>query len=57
MAKKPVGRPPLKVPVRCLWPNVWTSAGKLYRGDEAEVTTAEAEALDAADAVKIVRDK
>lgn len=35
------------VGVRCVVANVWTSNGKLFRGDEDEVTRAEAEALGA----------
>jgi len=55
--KKPIGRPPIKVKVRCLWPNVWTSEGKLRKGDEAEIPRDEAKAMDEMDAVKIVGDK
>ncbi len=56
------GRPPKQddestayVRVRCLWPNVWTSAGKLMKGEEAEIPADEAAALDARDAIKVVR--
>ena len=44
------------VTVRCLWPNIWTSGGKLLRGETATIPAGEAEALDRRDAVKIVRD-
>ena len=42
--------------VRCLWPNVWTSEGKLLKGEEAILPADEAAALDAKDAIKIVRE-
>jgi hypothetical protein len=37
--------PPKTVRVRCTEKNVWTSYGKLFPGDEAEVPAAEAAAL------------
>ena len=44
------------VKVRVLWPNVWTSLGKFYQGDEVELTDpAEIALLDARDQIKIVR--
>jgi len=46
---------PLRVNVRGLWPNIWTSAGKLFRGDTANIPADEAEKLDSMDAVKILR--
>jgi len=46
---------PLRVNVRALWPNIWTSAGKLFRGDTANIPADEAERLDSMDAVKILR--
>jgi len=55
MAK--LGRPFSKVRVRCLTRNIWTSAGKLMKGEEAEIPADEAEDLDAKDIVKIVRAK
>jgi hypothetical protein len=52
MEPKRRGRPPKVAPpapdtvrVRCITKNVWTSYGKLFEGDEAEVSRAEAEAL------------
>lgn len=41
--------------VRCLWPNVWTSRGKLLKGTEIDLPADEAEMLDTKDAIKIVR--
>lgn len=40
--------------VRCLWPNVWTSRGRMAKGDEKVLLALEAAQLDAMDAVKIV---
>jgi hypothetical protein len=51
MEPKRRGRPPKAAPttelvrVRCVEKNVWTSFGKLFPGDEALVTPAEAAAL------------
>lgn len=41
--------------VRVLWPNVGTSRGKCFKGEEVELPTEEAKYLDGLDAIKIVR--
>lgn len=49
--KKKPGRP-VNQDVVCTWPNVWTSKGKLVKGDTANLPAAEAEALIKSGAVK-----
>lgn len=38
--------------VECLWPNVWTSKGKLLVGDKIELSDVEADKLKKLGAVK-----
>ncbi len=38
--------------VECTWPNVWTSEGKIAKGDKLELPKDEADALKKAGAVK-----
>jgi hypothetical protein len=53
---KRTGEDPLvaEMTVRCLWANVWTSRGRMAKGDEKVLLALEAAQLDAMDAVKIV---
>lgn len=41
--------------VECVWSNVWTSKGKLLKGETAEVPADEAEALKSQGSVKVKR--
>jgi hypothetical protein len=58
MERKRRGRPPKAVPtpervrVRCVKGNVWTSTRKLFPGDEAEVSAAEAAAMPNVEIIK-----
>jgi hypothetical protein len=58
MEPKKRGRPPKAVPtparvrVRCVTKNVWTSTRKLFPGDEAEVSAAEAAVMPNVEIIK-----
>ena len=44
MPEKKAGRPKFEA-VECVWPNVWTSKGQLFKGDTMKVPPKEAEML------------
>jgi hypothetical protein len=46
---------PVKVLCRVLIPNLWTTEGKAYQGDEISIPEDEAKWLDGLDKIKIVR--
>lgn len=45
---------PETIRAKVLWPNVWTSRGKRFKGDVIELSPEDFAALDAVDAVKRV---
>lgn len=53
MARPMKFEPGQRAIVRCLWDNVWTTEGKIRKGEETNLTPEEAQRLDDMDAVKI----
>lgn len=49
--KAPAAAPPSDVVAECLWPNVWTSRGKMLRGQTLSIPADEFKALFAKRAV------
>ena len=47
--KAPAAAPPSDVVAECLWPNVWTSRGKMLRGQTLSIPADEFKALDGLD--------
>ena len=42
---KPKAGRPANVEVECVWPNVWTSKGQMFKGDTMSLSPKEAESL------------